>query len=141
MKLLNFSVAVLSVLVSSCSGKVAVPPASPSEEDAKAAVQRFHQGLADADSAVLRMVASNAVLLSQGRIESARELVLSHGPTLGAVHGATGVWEIREVRIIDGVAYALTQGKSANGPVPAYGLTVWRYAQRWQLVAGHWSHL
>ena len=136
-----FYVALVASVLTACgkSGSALIANAG-SQEELRDAIQRFHDGLSNADTSVIKeLVADNAVFLRQGRLESPRELVYVHGPTLVSAHGRTGHWRIRDVRMLDGNGYAVTEPREATSG-NAFGLTMWRWNRRWQIVAGHWSH-
>lgn len=140
----NVRLTLILCLVSACgqSGRPSLQGASVNSEPAlRQAVQRLHEALSKADTTVIpELVARNAVLIRQGRIESVREVVFVHGPSLGGAHGEAVVWTIKDLRLHDGFAYVVTEPRSASSDPAAYGLTVWRWNGKWQIVAGHWSH-
>jgi len=131
----------LAVACGQPSRQTASEPQPNAESAFRSAVQRFHDALTNADTTVIaEIVAPNATFIRQGRLEPVRELVFAHGPTLAGAHGQTGAWTIKEIHVLDQIAYAITEPRSTASGSAAYGLTVWRWNRRWQIVSGHWSH-
>lgn len=112
------------------------------------AVEQYHRALAAGDTAaVLRLLASDAVILESGGVETRAEYVSHHLPGdiafARAIRGERG--QVR-VRVSDGTAWATststTVGEYRGRAINAQGaelMVLTREADGWRIRAIHWS--